>query len=78
LKATGAPVYVFPCNEEYDFILSAQSHSGETFADYGRSGNCDIFGLRPEIVSLLDQSSLDFEWMNPEQIGIFYYEVGPD
>jgi hypothetical protein len=72
LKVMGVPVFT---NEDHDrlgnFSINAETSEGHRWADYYVSPQSWVFGVSPELETVLNQFGLFAEWQNPGCLGVY-------
>lgn len=84
LKELGAPVYDHLAGENgANFIIGAELRNSEDryFADYygeeireyidDNGAVINAFGVRQDVIDILDHNNLRSEWINPAQLGVY-------
>ena len=74
LKKMGAPVILGGGNGEDTFRISAEDNTDTVWADYYEeycSEPAYEFGVKREIVDVLEANGLMCEWINPGVLGVY-------
>lgn len=70
LKKMGCPVIKGGDDGEDTFRISGESNYDEIWADY-YAYDFGVFGVNPEVVSVLEDHGLFAEWINPSVCGVY-------